>query len=53
MENTETQVWLDFTLSCKYIERTKYEELIKKSEEVGKLIYFKINNPEKFSIKSK
>ncbi len=53
MENTETQVWLDFTLSCKYIERAKYEELVEKSEEVGKLIYFMINNPEKFNSKSK
>jgi four helix bundle protein len=53
MENTETQVWLDFSLSCKYIDRTKYEELIAKSEEVGKLIYFMINNPEKFTVKSR
>ncbi|PWK29444.1 four helix bundle protein [Arcicella aurantiaca] len=53
MENTETQVWLDFSLSCKYIERTKYEDLIEKSEEVGKLIYFMIHNPEKFTAKSK
>lgn len=53
MENTETQVWLDFTLSCKYIERAKYEELVEKSEEVGKLIYYMINNPEKFNSKPK
>jgi four helix bundle protein len=53
MENTETQVWLDFCLSCKYIERIKYEELVEKSEEVGKLIYFMINNPEKFNLKTK
>ena len=53
MENTETQVWLDFSLSCKYIERSKYEELIEKSEEVGKLIYFMVHNPEKFNSKPK
>ena len=29
-ENTETQVWLDFSLSCKYIKREMYDELIKK-----------------------
>ena len=38
--------------SVKYIESTKYEELIEKSEEVGKLNYFMINNPEKFTVKS-
>ncbi len=47
-ENTETQVWLDFSLSCKYIDRTKYDDLIIKSEEVGKLLNYMMNNPEKF-----
>ncbi len=47
-ENTETQVWLDFSLSFKYITKETYNELIIKSEEVGKLLNFMINNPEKF-----
>lgn len=47
-ENTETQVWLDFSLSCKYIEKGKYDELKLQSEEVGKLLNFMINKPEKF-----
>jgi four helix bundle protein len=47
-ENTETQVWLDFSLSCKYINREKYNELIQKSEEIGKLLNYMMNNPGKF-----
>lgn len=47
-ENTETQVWLDFSLTCKYINREKYNELKSKSEEVGKILNYMINNPEKF-----
>lgn len=48
MENTETQVWLDFALACEYIDEKKYDELILQSEEVGKIISFMINNTEKF-----
>ena len=48
MENTETQVWLDFSLSCKYLEREKYDELLEKSEEVGKLLNHMITYPAKY-----
>ncbi|MBI9053983.1 MAG: four helix bundle protein [Bacteroidales bacterium] len=47
-ENSETQVWLDFSLSNKYINKDKYKELITSSEEVGKLLNYMMNNPEKF-----
>ena len=48
-ENTETQVWLDFSLKFNYIKKEKYEHLIELSEEVGRLINYMMNNPEKFS----
>ena len=47
-ENTETQVWLDFALAFNYITRSVYEELTCTNEEVGKLTWYMINNPEKF-----
>ena len=47
-ENTETQVWLDFSLSCKYIKKEKYNDFLIKSEEVGKLLNYMMNNPDKF-----
>ncbi|MDG2431049.1 four helix bundle protein [Flavobacterium sp.] len=50
-ENSETQVWLEFALSCKYISEVVYEELISESIEVGKLVNYMILNPEKFGVK--
>jgi len=47
-ENSETQLWLDFALACNYISENQQIELQSKSEEVGKLLNFMINNPNKF-----
>jgi four helix bundle protein len=47
-ENTETQIWLDFSLACKYITQEQSKDLIAKSEEVGRLINHMIENPEKY-----
>jgi len=48
MENTETQTWLEFALACKYIKEEKYAELVKQSEEVGRLLSHMLKNPEKY-----
>jgi four helix bundle protein len=50
-ENSETQVWLAFALSCNYISEDFYRELISESLEIGKLINYMILNPEKFGSK--
>ena len=47
-ENSETQVWIAFAVSCKYIDKKAFDELTEKSLEVGKLIGYMINNPGKF-----
>ncbi len=47
-ENSETQLWLDFAFACEYISEDKRKELQNKSEEIGKLIYYMMNNPDKF-----
>ncbi len=47
-ENAETQVWLDFSKDCKYITEQDYLTLTSKNDEVGKLIWYMINNPDKF-----
>jgi four helix bundle protein len=47
-ENSETQVWIDFSLACKYISIEKHTDLTFKNDEVGKLVWFMINNPDKF-----
>lgn len=50
-ENSETQTWLEFALECKYINQNSFNHLFKDSEEVGKLINYMINNPNKFGSK--
>ena len=47
-ENSETQLWLEFAIACEYISQEKKQELQNKSEEVGKLLNYMINNPDKF-----
>ena len=47
-ENTETQVWLNFALACGYLEELKFNELTALNNEVGKLLYYMMNNPDKF-----
>ncbi|UPT71454.1 MAG: four helix bundle protein [Flavobacterium sp. JAD_PAG50586_2] len=48
-ENAETQTWLEYSFSCKYITEDIFNNLTNKSMEVGKLINYMINNPDKFS----
>ena len=52
MENSETQVSLDFALSCRYINEEVYNDLISKSEEIGRLLNHMVENPEKYGPKS-
>jgi len=47
-ENSETIVWLDFSLECSYISNEVHINLTTKSKEIGKLINYMINNPDKF-----
>lgn len=51
-ENSETQVWIDFSFSCNYINSNQQINLTNKSIEVGKLINFMIGNPIKFGVKT-
>ena len=48
MENSETQVWLDFALACEYIEKEQFDEYLKRAEEIGRMIGHMIENPEKY-----
>ena len=47
MENSETQISLDFAQACDYLTIEKYNELISKSEEVGRMINHMVEHPEK------
>ena len=48
-EATETQVWLDYSLACKYIEEEVHRSLVEKYDFIiGKLVNM-IRTPEKWS----
>jgi four helix bundle protein len=51
MENTETQVSLDFAIKCKYISQEEYLELLENLEEVGRMLNHMVENPEKYGPK--
>lgn len=48
MENSETQVWLDFAFECKYITEEIYHNYQNRSQEVGRLLNSMMQNPLKF-----
>ncbi|WP_425639592.1 four helix bundle protein [Algoriphagus yeomjeoni] len=52
MENTETQVWVEFSFACGYISESTKTVWEHDSLEIGKLIGYMIANPEKFGSKS-
>src|SRR5437868_5012553 len=47
-ENSETNVWIDFSLSCNYILQEKHEILTARNEQIGRLLNHMINNPDKY-----
>jgi|SRR5688572_10272616 four helix bundle protein len=47
-ENTETEVWLDFSLACKYITQTEYDKLYAQKEEIGRLLGDILKTPDKY-----
>lgn len=46
-------VWISFAMDCGYIEEKKAIELFDKYEEVGSLLGYMIEHPEKFQPKTK
>ena len=49
MENTETQIWLEFAEACGYITTQIRNELYTQTQEIGKLLNYMLRNPEKFT----
>ncbi|MBX9853271.1 MAG: four helix bundle protein [Cytophagaceae bacterium] len=52
MENSETQIWIDFAFSCQYIDETLKNKLEQQSDEIGRLLFHMIKNPDKYKSKS-
>ncbi|AHW58887.1 four helix bundle protein [Draconibacterium orientale] len=47
-ENSETATWLDFAFACKYLNNDIHERLNNECVEIGKLLNYMMNHPEKF-----
>lgn len=47
-ENSETGVWLDFSLTCGYIKSEQHSLFISRNEEIGRLLGHMMNNPGKY-----
>lgn len=50
-ENSETVVWLDFALECNYLSKENHTQMLQEADEIGRLLNFMIQNPEKFGCK--
>lgn len=48
-EAGETEVWLDFSKDCGYLNEEKYQDLINGYDEVNRMLYGMIDKSEKFS----
>ena len=47
-ENGETEVWLQFSFDCGYLNEESHRQLISLNTEISKLIWYMIQNPDKF-----
>jgi four helix bundle protein len=47
-EAAETEVWIDTSLDCQYIDKSEYNSLIEEYNEVCRMLNSMINTPEKF-----
>jgi len=47
-EQLETQHWIEVSLECQYLDSVKSDELIKKCESIGKMIYKMIEKSSTF-----
>ncbi len=47
-ENSETASWLDFAHACNYITDDTHQIFYNECVEIGKLLNYMMNNPEKF-----
>jgi len=47
-ENTETEIWIQFSKDCKYLDESDYKDFSHRCEEVGRMLGSMIDHPKKF-----
>ena len=50
-ENSETVVWLNFAFECNYLEKEIHDQMVNETIEIGRLLNYMMQNPEKFGCK--
>ena len=48
MENTETQIWLEFSVKFGFLKESTYKEMIAKSFSIGRMLDKMMHSPDKF-----
>ena len=51
-ESGETEVWLDFSKDCGYLDELKYHQLMAGYDEVNRMLFGMIKRPERFILTS-
>jgi len=49
-EENETEVWLDYSKDCKYIQKETHTRILSEYDEVRKMLISMINNPDKWCL---
>jgi four helix bundle protein len=49
-EENETEVWLDYSKDCRYIQKEIHETLLSEYDEVRKMLISMINHPDKWCL---
>ena len=49
-EEYETEVWVDYSRDCQYIQKETHERILSEYDEVRKMLISMINNPDKGSV---
>jgi four helix bundle protein len=49
-EENETEVWLDYSMDCKYIQKETHERILSEYNEVRKMLISMINNSDKWCL---
>ena len=47
-EAAETEVWLDFSQDCGYLDRAKYNQLMEGYDEVNRMLFGMVIKPDRF-----
>jgi four helix bundle protein len=47
-EENETEVWLDYSMDCKYIQKETHKRVLSEYDEVRMMLISMINNPDKW-----